>query len=110
MRWGRGSEAALSCRIQTWGGGKLQQRIQPGARERWVYRPARLLCLWACPYGNRGLTFCKQAGAQEQSDLHSRALLEVNFVILLPSTAPYVLVFLVCPPTHPGMGSSRYGR
>ena len=52
----------------------------------WAALATLLLCLWACPYGNRGLTFCKQAGAQEQIDLHSRALLEVNFVILLPST------------------------
>ena len=75
----------------------------------WAALATLLLCLWACPYGNRGPTFCKLADAQEQSDLHSRALLEVSFVILLPSTAPYVRVFLVCPPTHPGMGFSRTG-
>ena len=68
-----------------------------------------LLCLWACLYGNRGLTFCKQADAQVHIDLHSRACSEVNFVIVLPSTAPYVRVFLVCPPTHLGMRFSRTG-
>ena len=46
-----------------------------------------LLCLWACRYGNRGLTFYNQAGAQEQSHLHSRVYLEVNIAICLPSTA-----------------------
>ena len=75
----------------------------------WAALATLLLCLWACLYGNRGLTFCNLAGAQEQSHLHSRAHLEVNIVICLPSTAPYVRVFLVCPPTHPGMGFSRTG-
>ena len=70
----------------------------------WAALATLLLCLWACPYGNRGLTFCNLAGAQEQSHLHSRAHLEVNIVICLPSTAPYVRVFLACPPPHPGMG------
>ena len=51
-----------------------------------------LLCLWACLYGNRGLTFCKQADAQVHIDLHSRACSEVNFVIVLPSTAYWVIM------------------
>ena len=34
---------------------------------------------------------------------------EVKIAIYRPSAAPYVRVFLVCPPTHPGMGFSRTG-
>ena len=36
----------------------------------WAALATLLLCLWACPYGNRGLTFSKQAGALREA--HSR--------------------------------------
>ena len=75
----------------------------------WAALATLLLCLWACPYGNRGLTFSKQAGAQVKSELLSRVLLRVKIAIYQPSTEPYVRVVLACPPTHSGMEFSRTG-
>ena len=75
----------------------------------WAACVTLLSCLWVSPYGIRGAHFLQASSCAIAIVFAITRRLEVNFVIYRSSAAPYVRVFLVCPPTHPGMGFSRTG-
>ena len=75
----------------------------------WAACVTLLSCLWVSPYGIRGAHFLQASSCAIAIVFAITRRLEVNSDIYRSSAAPYVRVFLVCPPTHPGMGFSRTG-
>ena len=70
----------------------------------WAACVTLLSCLWVSPYGIRGAHFLQASSCAIAIAFAITRRLEVKVVIYRSSAAPYVRVFLVCPPTHPGMG------